>query len=501
MSHYGANGLKIYCDNGLVAETDECPCICNKCPDFYYVDTAVIGDIPEFLPGDTPVYADLDAVLNAINLRTLSYFTRLYVNNSNLTHSVSAATNLYIIGVGTSSIEFNTDYCVDIGCCKNMSVSGIRLMRSNKYPNSFNAGIFCNCTIDILYKTVSRAATVITSLYSCDATISTSNGDNGIYGVSFPTPGVSLNFTYCGDSTLSITTGNGGYGDDAPNGTDEYLAGQSGAVGGKITGVFCSCSFSEIILGDGGSGGNGNNRVISSYYGGYVLAGIGGGGGSVGGCSLSFYGKNYIYSFVSGKPGDGGNGGDSLSTTYTWSIHSATGGNGGSISIYFLLEENAKLYIYSVSLQNAGDGGNGGSHTNSGGVDASGGNGGNGGDFKFYFVPSYPYIGEELHFTNTVYGANGGNGGNGGNGDGASGGNGGNGGGGNSFIYEPLSLFLINSTITTHNGGNGGTGGTPDGTGGTGGDGGNSYFTEIGLGVGGTGGTPGGINGTNGVYI
>ena len=45
MEWYGENGLEIYCDNGLVAETDDCPC---GCPSFTgrtitYVDKNVVG--------------------------------------------------------------------------------------------------------------------------------------------------------------------------------------------------------------------------------------------------------------------------------------------------------------------------------------------------------------------------------------------------------------------------------------------------------------------------
>ena len=46
MSYYGENGLKIYCDNGLLAETDECPCF--ECGEFdkypiVYVDKYASG--------------------------------------------------------------------------------------------------------------------------------------------------------------------------------------------------------------------------------------------------------------------------------------------------------------------------------------------------------------------------------------------------------------------------------------------------------------------------
>ncbi|MCK4982979.1 MAG: hypothetical protein KAS17_08660 [Victivallaceae bacterium] len=65
MVYYGDNGLEIYCDNGLVAETDDCPC---GCPDFEgraicYVDKKASGT------GDgsswTNAYTDIQTAVNA----------------------------------------------------------------------------------------------------------------------------------------------------------------------------------------------------------------------------------------------------------------------------------------------------------------------------------------------------------------------------------------------------------------------------------------------------
>ena len=39
MSWYGENGLKVYCDNGLIAEQDDCPCGCSQC---YQPDNLII---------------------------------------------------------------------------------------------------------------------------------------------------------------------------------------------------------------------------------------------------------------------------------------------------------------------------------------------------------------------------------------------------------------------------------------------------------------------------
>ncbi len=66
MEYYAENGLQVYCDNGLLAETDECPC---GCPDFEgrticYVDKNIVGGT-----GDgsswANAYTDIQTAINA----------------------------------------------------------------------------------------------------------------------------------------------------------------------------------------------------------------------------------------------------------------------------------------------------------------------------------------------------------------------------------------------------------------------------------------------------
>jgi len=66
MSWYGENGLKVYCDNGLLAENDECPC---GCPSFVgrtiaYVDKNVVGGLGD---GSTwaNAYTDIQTAIDA----------------------------------------------------------------------------------------------------------------------------------------------------------------------------------------------------------------------------------------------------------------------------------------------------------------------------------------------------------------------------------------------------------------------------------------------------